>query len=148
MKTKLTGFSTLYGTAHSKYGYMDMFSAHVTTGTNAGLTNLYAQANVKITEKTRFEATWRWFRLAKGYLNKKDGALPYTEVDKNLGHEIDLMVVYSPVKNLELNAAYCFFLPTESMNLLNGLKAGTSDFAQYAYVMLTWKPTFFNSENQ
>jgi hypothetical protein len=146
MKTKLTGFSTLYGTAHSKYGYMDMFSAHVTSGTAPGLTNLYAQATVKLSEKASLEATWRWFHLDKGYLNKKDGSLPYTEVDKNLGHEIDLMVIYTPVKTLDLNAAYCFFLPTDAMNQLNGLKAGTSTFAQYAYLMLTWKPTFFNSE--
>lgn len=148
MKTKLTGFSTLYGTAHSKYGYMDLFSAHVISGTSAGLTNLYLQANLKFSDKTRLEATWRYMGLAKGYLNKKDGALPYTKVDKNLGHEIDLMLVYSPVKSLEMNAAYCFFLPTETMNQLNGLAAGTSDFASYAYVMLTWKPTFFNTEKQ
>ncbi len=146
MKTRLTSFSTLYGTSHSKYGYMDMFSSHVTSGNSAGLRDFYAQATVRFTEKASLEATWRWFGLAQGYLNKKDGNLPYTKVDKNLGHEIDLMVIYTPVKNLEMNAAYCFFLPTDAMNQLNGLKAGTSDFAQYAYIQLTYRPTFFNTE--
>ncbi len=146
IRKKLTGFSTLYGTAHSKYGYMDMFSSYVTSGTSPGLTNLYARATVKFTEKAYLEATWRMLGMAKGYLNKKDGSLPYTKVDKNLGHEIDLMAVYTPVKNLELNAAYCFFLPTETMEQLNNLKAGTSEWAQYAYVMITYRPTFFNSE--
>jgi hypothetical protein len=148
IKTELTGFSTLYGTSHSKYGYMDMFSAYVVSATSQGLRDLYAQATVKFSEKAYLEATWRWFSMDKGYLNKKNGSLPYTEVDKNLGHEIDLMVVYTPVKNFELNAAYCFFLPTESMEQLNGLKAGTTNFGQYAYVMLTYKPTFFNSDNK
>jgi hypothetical protein len=32
------------------------------------------------------------------------------------------------------------------MERYNGLKPGTSKWAQYAYVMLTWKPTFFSSD--
>jgi len=149
--SKLTGFSTLYGTGHSLYGYMDMFNSQVTSGTSPGLTDLYARATVAFSTKASLEATWRMFGLAKEYLEVKNpaaGKLPFTKVDKNLGHEIDLMFVYKPVKNFEVNAAYCFFLPTESMETLNGLKTGTAEWAQYAYVMLTYKPTFFNSDKK
>jgi hypothetical protein len=31
------------------------------------------------------------------------------------------------------------------MEILDGLKAGTSKFAQYAYLMITFKPVFFDS---
>ena len=148
MKSELTSFSTLYGTAHSKYGYMDLFSTYVTSGLAPGLRDLYAQATLRFSEKAFFEATWRWMSTDKGYLNKKDGSLPYTKVDKNLGHEIDLMINYTIVKNFDLNAAWCFFLPTETMDQVSGLKAGTSEFAQYAYIMLTYKPTFFNSDHK
>lgn len=148
IRTELTGFSTLYGTGHSKYGYMDLFTFQTISGNSAGLTDLYAQAKVSFTDKVSLEATWRWFHLDKGYLNKRDGTLPYTAVDKNLGHEIDLMVVYNPVKNLELNAAYCVFLATDTMEKLSGIAVGASRFPQYAYLMITYKPTFFNTDGK
>jgi hypothetical protein len=149
LKTKSTSFSTLYPTSHGFYGYMDMFATQVISGNSAGLTDLYARATVAITGKTSFEATWRMFGLTKGYLPatvKKAGDLPYVEVDKNLGSEVDMMLVFKPFSNFELNAAYCFFLPTSTMEKLDGLKDGTSKWAQYAYVMLTYKPNFFNSD--
>jgi len=148
LKTKSTSFSTLYGTNHGFYGYMDMFSTQVTSGNSSGLTDLYARATLLFTGKASFEATYRMFGLANGYLPvpvKQTGDLPYAEVDKNLGSEVDLMFVYKPFNNFEVNAAYCFFLPTSTMEKLNGLKNGTSKWAQYAYIMLTYKPNFFNS---
>lgn len=149
LKTKSTSFSTLYPSSHGFYGYMDMFSAQVNSGNSAGLTDLYARATLAISGKTSFEATFRWFGLAKGYLPatiKKTGDLPFAEVGKDLGPEIDAMVIYKPLPNFEVNAAYCFFLPTTAMERLNGLNPGTSKWVQYAYVMLTYKPNFFNSE--
>jgi len=149
LKTKSTSFSVLYPTSHSFYGYMDMFAVQVISGNSAGLTDLYAKGTLVLGNKTSLEATYRMFGLAKGYLPaavKKPGDLPYAEVGKNLGSEVDLMVIYKPVPNFEINAAYCFFLPTATMERLNGLNEGTSKWAQYAYVMLTYKPNFFNSE--
>ena len=149
LKTKSTSFSVLYPTSHGFYGYMDMFSTQVTSGNSAGLTDLYGRATMVLGSKASVEATYRMFGLAKGYLPatvKKSGDLPYAEVGKSLGSEVDLMVIYKPVPNLEVNAAYCFFLPTSTMERLNGLNNGTSKWAQYAYVMLTYKPNFFNSE--
>ncbi|MEI7662625.1 MAG: alginate export family protein [Bacteroidota bacterium] len=149
LKTKSTSFSTLYGTSHGFYGYMDMFSTHVTSGSSAGLTDLYARATLMINEKISLEATWRMMGLAKGYLQvtpKKAGDLPYEAVNKKLGSEADMMFVYKPFTNFEVNAAYCFFMPTSTMEKLNSLKQGTSKWAQYAYIMLTYKPSFFNSD--
>ncbi|MEI7895434.1 MAG: hypothetical protein WCJ26_00255 [bacterium] len=149
LKTRSASFSTLYGTNHGFYGYMDMFSTQVTSGNSAGLTDLYAKATLALTGKASVEATWRMFGLAQGYLPvtiKKPGDTPYVEVNRNLGSEVDLMVLYKPFNNFEVNAAYCFFLPTTTMERLNGLNPGTGKWAQYAYVMLTYKPTFFNSD--
>ncbi|MCX6276599.1 MAG: hypothetical protein NT004_00710 [Bacteroidetes bacterium] len=147
--TKSTAFSTLYPTSHGFYGYMDMFSSLMTTGEGAGLTDLYARATFKLGGKTSLEATYRYFGLAQGYLPitiSKPGEVPYIAVKKHLGSEIDLMAIYKPVKNFEINAAYCFFIPTSTMERLNSLKEGTSKWAQYAYIMLTYKPNFFTSE--
>ena len=32
------------------------------------------------------------------------------------------------------------------MDSYEGLTPGTTDFAQYAYIMLTYRPTFFTAE--
>jgi hypothetical protein len=150
-KTKSTAFSTLYSSSHSFYGYMDLFNAQLATGLGPGLTDLYAKATLKTSEKTTFEATFRYFSIPHGYLPATK-AVPsstgYLSVDKTLGSEIDLMATYKPVKNFEINGAYCFFLPTETMEIWNGLKPGTSQWVQYAYIMLTWKPNFFTSEKR
>ena len=58
------------------------------------------------------------------------------------------MYVYKVLPTLDLNLAYCFFLQTKTMELQRGLAAGTSKFAQYAYVMITYKPNFFTSEKK
>jgi len=149
LKTKTTSFSTLYGSNHGFYGYMDLFSSYVTGGNSAGLTDLYVRATLSVSGKTTIEATYRMFGLTKGYLAsavKKTGDLPYVAVGKNLGSELDMMVTYKVLPNFEVNGAYCFFLPTSTMERLNGLTPGTSKWAQYAYLMLTWKPAFFNSD--
>jgi hypothetical protein len=127
---------------------MDLFTAGVVLGNSAGLTDLYLKANLKFSEKTSLEGTFRYLGLQKGYLyaKGKNGEASYIAVDKHLGSEVDLMFVYKPVKNFEINTAYCFFRPTSSMEQFSGLKAGSSEWAQYAYIMLTYKPTFFNSE--
>jgi hypothetical protein len=149
-KTEVTGFSTPYGTSHRVNGYMDLFNAYVRDYNTSGLADLYARATYSFNEKHSIEATYRWFSLAQGYLNIKDtpNKLPYTKVDKSLGSEIDIMYIYKVLPNFDLNMAYCFFLPTETMEIQRGLKPGTSKFAQYAYVMITWKPNFFSSEKK
>ena len=151
LKTKVTGFSTLYGTSHRPYGYMDMFNSVVKDNLSMGLNDLYGRATIVFSEKMNLEITYRWFSIPNGYLYvkpTKKGQLPYEAVKKSLGSEIDLMYVFKPVSNLELNLAYCFFIPTETMNRFDGLKSGTDKFAQYAYIMITYKPNFFNSEKK
>jgi len=152
LNTKVTGFSTLYGTSHRPYGYMDLFNSYVKDNLTPGLNDLYARATVIFNNKMSLEATFRWFSLPYTYLqviNPKKGQLPYQEIEtKSLGSEVDLMYVYKPVPNLELNAAYCFFLPTSAMETLNKVAVGKSKFAQYAYIMVTYKPNFFTSEKK
>jgi hypothetical protein len=65
-------------------------------------------------------------------------------VKKNLGSELDLMFVYRPLPNVELNAAYCYFFPTTTMELLYNLASSVRG-SQYAYLMITYKPKFFSS---
>jgi len=150
-KREVKGFSTLYGTSHRGYGYMDLFSSLVKDNLSPGLNDLYGRATISFTGKMSLELTWRWFSLPYGYLPVKGagpGQLPYVAVGRSLGSEIDLMYNYKPLPNLELNLAYCFFLPTSTMERYDGLKPGTSKFAQYAYIMVTYKPDFFSTDKK
>ncbi len=147
-RTTVKGFSTLYGTAHRMYGYMDLFNTLVKDNLSTGLNDLYAKATITLNDKMTIEANWRWFSLPKGFLlveKPAKGQLPYTAVSKSLGHEIDLTYLWKPVQNFELMAGYSFFLPTKTMELQQKLKEGTSKWAQYAYVMVTYKPNFFST---
>jgi hypothetical protein len=148
LKTNNHAFSTLYGSNHSHYGYMDLFSTQNVEGNGGGLNQLIGRLTVNFNEKMFLEGTYRWFSLNYGYLPKKAGSYAYQDVKKSLGSEFDFMFVYKPVPNFEINAAYCFMLASNTMELLNGLKTGTSEFPQYAYIMLTYKPNFFSSEKK
>jgi len=147
-RTEVKGFSTLYGTSHRGYGYMDMFNSLVKDNLSPGLNDLYGRATFGFNDKMSLELTYRWFSIPNGYLSvksPKSGQLTYEAVKKSLGSEIDLMYIYKPIPNLELNVGYCFFLPTETMEKFDGLNSGTSRFAQYAYIMFTYKPNFFST---
>jgi len=148
LKNTVHGFATLFGTNHSFYGYMDLYQTYL--GQDAlhnGLNDLYGRATVKFSEKTSLEATYRWFSLPYSYLPSKT-IIHYQSVSTNLGSEIDLMFLYKPIPNLELNAAYCLYMPTNTKEILDGLKAGTGRPGQYAYLMITYKPNFFSSEKK
>jgi hypothetical protein len=151
-KTKVKGFSTLWGTNHSLYGYMDMFSSYL--GQDAlfgGLNDLFGKATATFSAKTSLEATYRWFSLPFGYLPAtvtKKNPLPYQNVSKDLGSELDLMFIYKPIPNLELNAAYCLYFKTTTREILDNLATGTGRIGQFGYVMITYKPNFFNSDKK
>ncbi|MEI6884598.1 MAG: alginate export family protein [Bacteroidota bacterium] len=139
---KVNSFNTLYGTAHQLYGYMDMFNTMLATVPNyPGLNQIYARGTVNFSKVTSIEATWRYFNFTQEYL--PDG----TKVGKNLGSELDLMFLYKPLPNVELNAAYCYFFPTSTMEKLNGLKSGVKG-SEYVYLMITYKPKFFTTEKK
>jgi len=139
---KVNSFNTLYGTAHQLYGYMDMFNTMLYSVPNyPGLNQIYARGTVNFSKVTSLEATWRYFSFSQEYL--PDG----TKVGKNLGSELDLMFIYKPLPNFELNAAYCYFFPTSAMEKLNGLKSSVKG-SQYAYIQITYKPKFFSTEKK
>ncbi|MGE5425163.1 MAG: hypothetical protein ACM3N9_07350, partial [Syntrophothermus sp.] len=114
LKKTLKGFSTLWGTNHSFYGYMDPFTSYL--GKDAlqyGLQMAYARGTWNFSQKTSAELTYRMYSMPFGYLPTAK-APAYKTADKNLGSELDLMFVYKPLNNLELNAAYCYYFKSET----------------------------------
>lgn len=142
-KTESTTFDKLYGSGHSFLGYMDYFTGSSSDFTKgAGINDFYAKINFTLNEKHNIEAFYHYFMLDKAYfLVSKKASIKY---NKALGHEIDLLYTYKQSKVVNLSLGYSFFLPTETMENLHGYKKGDSKFAQFAYLMLTIKPVFFN----
>ena len=137
---KVTSFNVLYGTNHQFYGYMDLFSSMVTTTANhPGLDQIYGRGTVNFSKVTSLEATWRYFSFGNDYLADQK-----TKVGKDLGSELDLMFIYKPLSNVELNAAYCHFFPSSAMDSFDGMK-GSVRGSEYIYLQITYKPNFFTS---
>jgi hypothetical protein len=151
-KSKVHGFSTLWGTNHTFYGYMDMYSGYLgQDALQAGLNDLWARATFTFSGKTSLEATYRWFSLPSEFLAAtptKMSPLPYQKVNKDLGSEIDVMFLYKPLPNLELNAAYCLYLKTTTREIVDNLATGSGRLGQYGYFMITYKPNFFTSDKK
>lgn len=144
-KLETNTFDKLYGTAHTFLGYMDYFSGNNSDKTKgAGINDLFARFNYSFNEKHDIELAYHIFNLDKEYIpvaNKES-----KKVDKNLGQEIDCVYNYKYNKNVNLQLGYCVMLPSETLENLHGYSKGESKFAQFAYLMITFKPTFFTTK--
>jgi hypothetical protein len=135
-------FDPLYGTPHRHWGYMDFF--YVGTGSPAGgLTNPYAK--VKYTSNAlSLGIDYHWFSIDQ-VMKKGDG----TEIDKNLGNELDFLLNYNMNKFTNIEFGYSIMNATSSMPFAKG--QATTDVAannfrteaQWMYLMLRFTPDFF-----
>ncbi len=144
-KDKSTTFDKLYGTGHTFLGYMDYFTgnaADITKG--AGINDFYVRASFDFCEKHNIEATYHLYNLDKGYIPvaRKESL----SISKKLGSEIDLIYTYKLNKIVNFSLGYCTMLPSESMEYLYNITKGNSKFAQFAYLMISFKPNFFTSK--
>ena len=134
-KTESTTFDKLYGTGHTFLGYMDYFSGNASDITKgAGINDLFVRLNLSFNEKNSLEATYHIFNLDKKYLL----------TDKFLGSETDILYTYKQSSYVNFSLGYSFFIPSETMEKLHGYNKGESKYAQFAYIMLTFKPQFLN----
>ena len=139
-------FSTLYGSGHNFLGYMDHYTDIQSHTKGAGINDLYFRLNLILAEKHKLEGTCHLFSLDQKYIT--DAVIKFKEVNKDLGQEINLMYTYTINKQAELNAGYCFMMPTRTAETLKGIAEGKSKFPQWAYVMITWKPVFFTTADK
>ncbi|HPX05588.1 MAG TPA: hypothetical protein PLC17_06600, partial [Tenuifilaceae bacterium] len=118
--------------------FMDYFtSASLSEVVGAGLYNYFVRADLQLSEKSSVQATANYFMLEKGYL---PGGV---KVDKGLGTEFDFVFSYKVAKNLSVQVAWMFMLPTETLESIQGLAPNTGEFSHYAYVSLNFTPNFF-----
>ncbi|MBO4722937.1 MAG: alginate export family protein [Muribaculaceae bacterium] len=105
----IKGFSPVYGSHHKFYGAMDFF--YMTTyynGFTPGLQNYYAGATFKPINKLVFDAAYHYFAIASNIDN----------LDKPLGHELEISASYTPIKEVTVSAGYSYMHGTETMERL------------------------------
>ncbi len=143
---KYNSFNNLYGNGHNYYGYMDYFSVIDKDTKGGGLMDLYARANFKFNKKSSLETTCHYFSFTNDVADLISSPGQTLTADPYLGSEIDLVLKHKPVDNLEFNCGYSTMLAAPSMEILKG--GDHSRFQHWAWVMITFKPEFFNSSKQ
>ncbi|MDO6675761.1 alginate export family protein [Tenacibaculum sp. 1_MG-2023] len=128
-------FTPFYGTNHKFNGFMDYFYVgnHINS---VGLLNLYAKANFKLNSKSGLTAFVHNFSAAADINNS---------VSNQLGTEVDIVYGYKFTKDIGFKAGYSHLFPSEGMEVLKG--NSDSNTNNWAWVMVTIKPTLFTSKN-
>ncbi|NLU39655.1 MAG: alginate export family protein [Bacteroidales bacterium] len=132
-------FSQFYGNRHGLLGYMDYF----TSVPNQGLQDYMLKAEYKFSKSTLFQADYHYFRLNN---NGYDPVNPSIEINKELGSELDLTLQWKIMSEVSLQAGYSMFVATETLEKLKNVYNKETKFPQFAYIMISVKPTFFKAE--
>lgn len=136
-------FNNLYGNSHNLYGYMDYFSQIDKDTKGGGLMDLYARLNYKFNKKTSTELTYHYFSFTNSVIDSISTPGISKKADAYLGSEIDVTIKYKPAANLEFSCGYSTMLAAHSLEILKG--GSHSRYQQWAWVMLTFKPEFINT---
>ena len=135
--TRSRRFDPLYGTPHKFWGYMDYFYVADGFGNN-GLVDYYLKTRFKARENLLVSLDAHQFTTSNA-VTAGDG----TDLDRNLGTELDLIVSYNLTKTINLEGGYCTFfatptLPAEAVKNTPNARHQ----ANWAYVMIAIKPDF------
>jgi hypothetical protein len=130
-KGKDKTFNKLYGTNHSFNGSMEYW----TTLPAQGLFDLFGGVTFKPNTKFDINATFHSFALAK--------ELPSTD-KKGIGSEIDITANYTVSSQLAIQGGYSAYFKNDQTDILKKQVNVDTRFPQWAYIMLTFKPKFFN----
>lgn len=131
-------FDYIYGGRHRNFGYIDYFRTFSSDTKQGGLADYYFYLDYKFNDKLSIRNIGHYFQLAQ--------TNPLTPSGKNLGYENDLVLKYRFSKIGALESGYSFVLPTENLKELQGIEK--TKFSQFFYLMLTFTPTIYKSEQK
>lgn len=140
---KNKSFHTLYATNHKFYGFMDYFLNIPANTRSGGLTDIYGQVNYKFSSKTALASTFHYFLLSDNVIDPENLG---KAIDKDLGAEIDLVLNYKIMPRVNIKSGWSVMLPSSSMEVLKG--GDKNEFQYWGWMMLTFRPEFFNSTLQ
>jgi hypothetical protein len=131
----IKGFNPIYGSHHKFYGMMDFF--YVSTylfGFTPGLQNLYAGGDFTPVKGLKLKARYHYLSIAT---NLRD-------VNKTLGHDVDLEVSYQLMKDVRLSAGFSYMTGTETMEKLK--RANDTGHLNWGWFSLIFSPKIFSTK--
>jgi len=131
-------FDLMFTSRHRYFGLIDYFrtiSSHTKQG---GLADYYLYIDYKFSKSVSVRNTSHYFQLAQTNSS--------TPANKNLGYENDLVLKYKFSDWGALESGYMFFLPTASLETIQGV--ANSKFSQFFYLQLTLTPALFNQADK
>ncbi|MTI29674.1 alginate export family protein [Xanthovirga aplysinae] len=134
-------FTPFYGTNHKFYGFMDYFYVGSPHG-NVGLQDAYINLKHK-KDKLALGADIHSFFSQASVADLEDAS---QELDKFMGVEVDLTFGYQIAKDVKLNIGYSQMFGGETLEALKG--GDSSKTNNFAWAMLTLKPTFFTQSKK
>ncbi len=137
---KFTSFNRLLAAGHAHLGCMDYFTSMQLAEVDwAGIVDFFLEAEYNFNDKANINAAIHNFSLHKPYIPAIN-AVGYEELDKRLGTEVDFIFNYRVSKDIAIQTAWMFMLPTESLEVFKG---NNSKFSHYGYVSFLFTPNFF-----
>ncbi|NOX85650.1 MAG: hypothetical protein GXO86_06765 [Chlorobi bacterium] len=143
-------FTPFYGTNHKFNGWMDYFYVGNYVGKN-GLIDVYLPIKFKV-KKWNFGVIPHYFMAAATISAYNPDEKKVTDYSSSLGTELDFFVKFALSKSVIIQGGYSQMIATETMQVVKYPDKVNSDFYKngnnWAWVMLTFKPTFYNSDNK
>lgn len=139
-------FDKFLGSTHSFLGIMDYFGASSDPTQGTGLHQPYLTVTYRPAKAHSLELSGRYFLSANSFFYDplKDGTLSL--MNRDLGWELALVYKYKIHRDVNLEAGYAFHTSTPTLEILNEIPAGQSKFSQFAYLMIEYRPTLFDSD--
>jgi hypothetical protein len=131
---KNKAFNPFYGTNHKFNGFMDYFYVG-NHANNVGLVDIYAKVGTKIGNKSSLTATVHNFSAQ---------AEIAPNVEKQLGTEVDIVYSHKFNGDVTIEAGYSQMFASEGLKVVKNNFDGNVN--NWAWLMITIKPTLFNSK--
>jgi hypothetical protein len=143
---KAHAFDIFYGIRHRVFGHMDLFNNLPRSTGDGGLVDIFLRLKWIPVKRTTIGADFHFFSLQSDVKDKTSTETFY--LSKGLGQELDLNVSWDISKIFNIKGGYSFYLVTESMEKLQGIEPGKSRFPSWAWIMITAKPVFLETEKK
>ncbi|MEL7160651.1 MAG: alginate export family protein [Bacteroidota bacterium] len=132
----ITNFSPDYGTNHAHNGLMDYFFVGPANG-NVGVIDIYLKTKFKV-GKGALLLHGHEFLTGSKQLNGEG-----EQLSRGMGFELDAVYVRKLAPAVTLHVGASALLGTET---LTTLRPGNETFNQWAWTMITFKPSLYDSE--
>jgi len=136
--TDITNFSPDYGTNHAHNGLMDYFFVGPANG-NVGVMDVYIKTKFKL-KKGALIANAHQFMTGSTQIDTEG-----RELDKGMGFELDLVYVLKLAPAVTFHLGFSQLLGTDT---LLELRPGNKKMNNWAWMMLTFKPTLSKTEKE